>query len=287
MIAVFAHELRSAFHCLSAYVFGALLLAVIGVGCLLYNIQAAVSNVEYVLGFSSAIFIVIVPLLTMRTLAGERAQKTDQLLYSLPISTTAIVLGKYLALLVIFLLPLGLVALDPLLFSFFGDVSLRTAYGSLFAFALAGAALLALGLFLSSLTDNQGLAAGIGMAAILLNYCSVSLAEQFTSTAFGSLVVVLAAVCGIYFLVEHVLSSSRAAFLVALCLMAVTSVAFLITPESFEGLVPRILADLSVFARLDTFVNGMFDLTGIVYFLSFAGLFLFLAVQSLEKRRYN
>lgn len=287
MIAILKHELRSYFHTLTAYVFGAFLLAVIGFGALLYNIQAAVSNFEFVLGFAGMVFIVIVPILTMRVIAEEKRQKTDQLLYALPVSTTQIVAGKYLALLVIYLLPLGVVALYPLLFAQFGELSLVTAYGALVAFFLAGAALIALGMFLSSLTENQGMAAGIGIAAILFNYYSVSLAEQISSTAFGSVVVILAAICGLYCLIEHLLKNSRLAMAVSLVLMVITSVAFVLSTESFEGLVPRIVAGLSIFARLDTFISGMFDLTGVVYFLSFGGFFLFLTVQSLEKKRYN
>ena len=165
MGAIFRHELRNYFHSLTAYVFGAFLLAVVGLGSVLYNLQAAVSNFEFVLSFASIIFVVIVPILTMRTLAEERRQRTDQLLYSLPITTTQVVLGKYFALLVVYLIPLAVVSLYPLLFSQFGEVYLPTSYGSLFAFFMMGAALLAVGMFLSSLTDNQGFAAGIGIFA--------------------------------------------------------------------------------------------------------------------------
>lgn len=101
MTAVLKHELRSYFHSLTAYVFGAFLLAFVGIGSMLYNLQAAVSNFEYVLSFSELIFVVIVPILTMRVIAEERRQKTDQLLYSLPITTTQVILGKYLSLLVL------------------------------------------------------------------------------------------------------------------------------------------------------------------------------------------
>ena len=139
MKAVFKHELRQYFDSMTAYVFGAFLLLFIGIGSMLYNLQSAVSNFEFVLNFASIVFVVIVPVLTMRTLSEERKQKTDQLLYALPISTTQVILGKYAALLLVFLIPLCFVALYPLLFSQFGEVYLPTAYGSLFAFFLQGA----------------------------------------------------------------------------------------------------------------------------------------------------
>ncbi len=186
MIAIWKHELRSYFHSLTAYVFGAFLLLVVGLGAMLYNLQAAVSNFEFVLSFSSLVFVVIVPILTMRVIAEERRQKTDQLLYALPITTAQVILGKYLALLAVYLAPLGIISFYPLIFAQFGEVYLPTAYGSILAFFLMGAALMALGVFLSSLTDNQGFAAGISVAVILFNYYSVSLAEYTSSTAFGS-----------------------------------------------------------------------------------------------------
>lgn len=105
---------------MTAYVFAAFLLAMIGVGAMLYNIELAVSNFEYVLSFGSLAFVVVIPILTMRSLAEERRQKTDQLLYSLPLSTFQVILGKYAALLVLYLVPLCVVALYPLIFAQFG-----------------------------------------------------------------------------------------------------------------------------------------------------------------------
>lgn len=287
MGAIFRHELRNYFHSLTAYVFGAFLLAVIGIGAMYYNLEAAVSNFEFVLSFASIIFVVIVPILTMRTLAEERRQRTDQLLYSLPITTTQVVLGKYLALLVVYLILLAVISLYPLLFSRFGDVYLPTSYGSLFAFFMMGAALLAVGMFLSSLTDNQGFAAGIGVAAILLNYYSVSLAEYTSSTAMGSLIAlyVIALLLGV--VIRGLTRNENLAYGVTFVLIAALSVAYFVNSSAFEGLLPDIMTKLSLFRQFNSFVNGAFDLTAIVYYVSVMGFFLFLSVQSLEKRRYN
>ena len=287
MSAVFRHELRSYFHSLTAYVFGAFLLAVIGIGAMFYNLEAAVSNFEFVLSFASIIFVVIVPILTMRTMAEERRQRTDQLLYSLPITTTQVVLGKYLALLVVYLIPLAVVSLYPLLFSQFGEVYLPTSYGSLFAFFLMGAALLAVGMFLSSLTDNQGFAAGIGVAAILLNYYSVSLAEYTSSTAMGSLIALYVIALLLGGVIRGLTRNENLAYGVTFVLIAALSVAYFVNSSAFEGLLPDIMTKLSLFRQFSSFVNGAFDLTAIVYYVSVMGFFLFLSVQSMEKRRYN
>lgn len=287
MKAVFKHELRQYFDSMTAYVFGAFLLLFIGIGSMLYNLQSAVSNFEFVLSFASIVFVVIVPVLTMRTLSEERKQKTDQLLYALPISTTQVILGKYAALLLVFLIPLCFVALYPLLFSQFGEVYLPTAYGSLFAFFLLGAALIAVGVFLSSLTDNQGLAAGLGIGAILLNYYSVSLSEYVSSTAVGSLITFAVLIICLGLIVRTLTRNDTLTIAVGLMLFAALVGFYVLDGTTLEGLLPKIMKTLSLFSRFSVFVNGVFDLTAVVYFLSVAAFFLFLAVQSMEKRRYN
>ena len=287
MTAVLKHELRNYFHSLTAYVFGAFLLAFVGIGAVLYNIQAAVSNFEYVLSFGSLIFVVIVPILTMRVIAEEKKQKTDQLLYSLPITTFQVILGKYLALLILYLIPLAVISVYPLIFAQFGDVYLLTSYGSILAFFILGAALIAVGVFISSLTDNQGLAAGVGIAVILLNYYSVSLSEYVSSTALGSVAALLVLILVLGAVVRHLTRNENLAFVVCLALIACVMVLYFLNGAAFEGLLPQVMKTLSLFERFNTFVNGVFDMTAIVYYFSLIALFLFLSVQSMEKRRYN
>ncbi len=287
MTAVFSHELKNYVHSLAAYVFGAFLLVFTGIGAMMYNINAAVSNFEYVLDFCSIVFVGIVPLLTMRVIAEERRQKTDQLLYSLPITTTAVILGKYMALLIIFLVPLCIISVYPAIFASFGDVYLPTSYGSLFAFFLMGAALIALGVFISSLTENQGLAAGIGVAVILLNYFGVTLSEYVSSTAFSSLITLVILTCFLALLIRHLTRNDILAYGIGIVLFAGWMITYFTDSEKLEGLLPDIMSQLSLFKRFNVFVNGVFDLTAIVYFLSVIAFFLFLSVQSLEKRRYN
>lgn len=287
MTAVLKHELRNYFHTLTAYVFGAFLLAFIGLGATLYNLQAAVSNFEFVLSFGSLVFVVIVPILTMRVIAEEKKQRTDQLLYSLPITTTEVVLGKYLALLVVYLIPLAVVSVYPLIFARYGDVYLLTSYGSIFAFFVLGAALIALGVFISSLTDNQGFAAGIGIAVILFNYYSASLSEYVSSTPAGALIATFALVIVLGVVIRHLTKNEHLAYGFYFLAGGAVLILYLADPEAFSGLLPSVMKTLSLFERFYVFVNGVFDLTAIVYFVTFAAFFLFLSVQSLEKRRYN
>ena len=287
MKAIFTHELRSSFRSLSAWVFASFLLCFVGIGAMMYNIQAAVSNFEYVLSLSCLAFVVIAPILTMRVLAEERRQRTDQLLYALPVSTTEVILGKYAALLALYLVPLAIIAVYPLIFAQFGEVYLPTSYGSLFAFFLLGAALLAVGLFISSLTDNQGLAAGIGIAVILFNYYSVSLSEYMSSSALGSVIALVAISCAAGLLLKLLTGNGTLGYWTGFGLSAASIALYNLDREALEGLLPEIMGTLSLFERFYVFVNGVFDLKAVVFYLSVIAFFLFLSVQSLEKRRYN
>ena len=287
MSAIFKHELRSYFHTLTAWLFAAFLLCFVGIGAMMYNIQAAVSNFEYVLSFGCLVFVVIVPILTMRVLAEERRQRTDQLLYSLPVSTVEVVLGKYASLIVLYLVPLAIIAVYPLVFARFGEVYLPTSYGSIFAFFLLGAALLAVGMVISSLTENQGLAAGVGIAAVLFNYYSVSLSEYVSTSAMGGVIALVALCCVLGLILKLLTGSGSLGYWVGLALSTACVALYILAPESIEGLLPGIMSTLSLFERFYVFVNGVFDLEAVVFYLSVIGFFLFLTVQSLEKRRYN
>ena len=287
MKAVFKHEIGLYYHGLLAYVFGAFLLEFIGIGAMMYNINRAVANFEYALGTFSIGFIALVPILTMRVMAEEKKQKTDQLLSLLPITGVDIVLGKYFAMAVVFVAPMIVACVYPFIFSLYGDVYLPTSYGSLVAVFLMGAALLAIGVFISSLTDNQGLAAGITIAAILFNYYSVSLSEYVSSTAIGTVIALAVLIFALGAVIRYLTRNELLAYGVCLVLTAVICVLTFVDSASLEGLLPGIMQQLSLFDRLNTFVSGVFDLSAVVYYLSVAAFFLFLSVQSMEKRRYN
>lgn len=287
MTAVFKHELSEYFHSITTYLFAAFLLAFVGIGAMFYNIQAAVANFEYVLSFICIVMVIIVPILTMRVISEERKQKTDQLLYSLPLKTEQIIFGKYLALLIIFLIPMCIISLYPLIFAQFGEVYLLTSYGSLIAFFFMGAALLSIGTFISSITDNQGLAALISIPLLLFNFYSVKLAEYVSQTAFGS----FCAICVIWILVcvlvGKLTNNKQIGYGMGIAGSVVMVCIYIGKSSVYEGLLADIMSKLSLFERFYTFVNGVFDITAIVFYITVIIFFLFLSVQSFEKRRYN
>ena len=287
MTAVFRHEVSSYFKSVSGYVFGAFLLLFAGIYTTDINLNAGLTNFEYVLDYMCIIFLIIVPILTMRVVAEERRQRTDQLLYSLPLTMTEVVLGKYGALLVVFLAPMAVIGVYPLILSAFGNVYLPAAYSAWLGFFLLGAALLAIGMFISSLTESQAVAAGLCFVVMLVNYFITSLAGFISTTAFASFAsftVVILALAGIVWFMTR---SGLASGVLALVLEAVLLFFYAGDTSAFEGLFPEVMENLSLFDQFYQFVNGVFDLRAVVYLLSVSGLFLFLTVQSLEKRRWS
>ena len=287
MKAVFRHELNSYFTNVSGYVLGAFILLFSGIYTMVYNLNAAYANFEYVLGGMSFVFLIIVPILTMRVIAEERRQKTDQLLYSLPLTMTKVVLGKYAALLVVFLVPLAIVSLYPLILTAYGNVHLPTAYGAVAGFFLLGAALIAIGVFISSVTESQAVAAGLCFVVMLVNYYITSLADYVPTSAFGSLMACTILILLLALIFRLMTKNSLASLLVGLVLEGALLVYYARSSTAFEGLFAEIMENLSLFERFYGFVDGVFDLTSVVYFISVIAFFLFLSVQSMEKRRWS
>ena len=287
MNAVFRHEVSSHFHSLSAYVFGAFLLLFGGVYTMVMNLNNLLTNFEFVMGNMAFIFLIIVPILTMRVLAEERRQKTDQLLYSLPISMSDVVLGKFGALLVMLLIPLAIIALYPVVLSAFGNIHFPTAYGAMLGFFLLGAALIAIGLFISSITESQAVAAGLCFVVMLLNYYISDLATFVAATAFASFSAFAAVIVILALLINIMTKNGTISLIFAAVGEGALLAGYLLNASSFEGLFPKVMESLSLFDRFYVFVNGVFDLSAVVYFITVIALFLFLSVQSMERRRWN
>ena len=287
MAAVFRHECRLLFSGLTAYVYGAFSLFFVAIYMMVYNLTNAYANFEYALAGASFAFIIMIPILTMRIISEEKKQKTDQLLYSLPISMTQIVVGKFLAVFVTSLIPMCAVVFYPLILKNYGNLYLPAAYGAMFGYIMTAAVLLSIGIFISSITESQAMAAGICFGAMILNYYMVTVAEYATSSAYGSLIAIVVVEIILALLNRSMTRNDVLAQGIGFVAVIGTVVLYIFRSEWFEGLFPNILENISVYERFYQFVDGIFDYTNVVYFISVIIFFLFLTVQSLEKRRYN
>lgn len=112
MLVIYRKELRSYFTNMTGIIFAAFLLLVNGIYTVAYNLNGGYPQYEYTLSSIEFVFLILIPILTMRSLADERSRKTDQLLYSLPMKMSNIIVGKYLAMVTVFTLPVILMTLD-------------------------------------------------------------------------------------------------------------------------------------------------------------------------------
>ena len=287
MIAIFKHELRGYFSSLTGYVFSAFLLFFCGIFTMIYNLNAMYVNFEYALNDMTLVFLIAIPILTMRVIAAERRNKTDQLLYALPVSMTQVVLGKYFALLATMLVPIAIIALYPLLLSAYGAVPLVSAYNALLGFFLLGASLMAIGLFISGITESQEIAAGVCFAVMLLNYFLATLAgflpTEPIASYFAFAVLLLMGVGLFWYMTKNKFVSLIACTVTQSGLL----IWYLLDQPFFKGAFQKLVGELSLFQRFYVFINGVCDLTGVVYYLSVITFFVYLTIQAMEKRRWS
>lgn len=287
MKAVFRHELSSYFRTMTGYLFIGFLLLFVGVYSYVYNIQNSLANFEYVLSGMSFVFLLIIPVLTMGVIADEKRRNTDQLLYSLPLSMTEVVLGKYFAMLVVLLIPTAIICIYPLVLNLFGNVYLLKTIGAIIGFFFLGAALIAVGMFVSSLTESPAVAAGICFLLLLLNYFMSSLSGYLPATATPSLIAMTALVLIAALIIWMMTRSVGAAGIFAAASVSILVILYLVNATWFAGLFPKIMSGLSLFERFNSFVDGVFDVKALIFYMTVCLLFVFLSIQSMDKRRWS
>lgn len=287
MIAILKRELGFYYRNITGWLLAAFLLIFAGIYCMAYNLSGYSAKFEYVLSAISFIYLIAVPIISMRVLAEEKRQKTDQLLYALPLRLSSVVIGKYLAMLAVLAVPVLILSVYPLILSQFGNVQYAPAYGALLAFYLLGACLLSIGLFVSSVTESQVSAAVITLVSLLLLYFMNGLASYIPTDASASLIALMVIAIAFAVILQRLAKNAIVSVLTAVLGCGGLYLWYSSNTSSFSGLFSDMLKTISVFDHFDTFVEGVFDLTAVVYYLSIICVFLFLTVQSMEKRRWN
>lgn len=287
MLAVYKKELRSYLTSMVGYVFIAFVLLILGIYFTAYNLQYASPDFGATLNSVTFLFLVITPILTMRILAEEKKNRTDQLLLTAPISVWKVILGKYLSMVTIYAIPVVISAFYPLIMGRYGVISYPMAYVAVIGFFFLGCAQIAVGLFLSSVTESQVIAAVLTFGILFCSYMMDGIESFFSDTAISSMVafLIIAVVVGIvvYQLTKNIIFSSCVGGVLAIGIAAV----YFIKPTVFTGLIQKFLNLFAIANHFDNFVGGIFDVTGIIYMVSVVCIFVFLTVQCIQKRRWS
>ena len=258
MFAIFKKEMRSYFINPIGYVFVGIFLALSALVCCYTTLQSNSYDTSTYFYYMIFAFVILIPLLTMRSFAEERKMRTEQMLLTAPVTITGMVMGKYLAAFTMFVgtvlascinfIPLYIIADEERSLASYEQNQLigpETAeiVGSLIGIILLGAAFIAIGIFISSLTENQ-LSAAVASIGVILLMVIFSLVNQIGSDAEGT----------------RLISSYAVRF---------------------------VIDWVSVLSRFSKFGYGIFDFSALLYYLSLAFVFIFLTIRVYEKRRWG
>lgn len=287
MGAIYCKEIRAYFHSITGYIFIAVLTALTGLFHYVYNYSSGRASFRYPLDGVLTLFVLLLPLITMRIMAEENRQKTEQLLYTSPVSIPKIVIGKYLSMATLLGICCVYFMVQPVILSRYGNVNLASDYITLLGFFLIGLSYLALGMFISSMTESQVLSAIATFFVILLTVLMpaiISLFETDAGTAWMVFAVVL-------FVFAVVLWIRMRNIVVSVIFLLVTemglAVLYIQNSAVLEGSIEKVFGWLAVTSHFDNFYYGLLSLSDIVYYLSFITIFVFLTIQSALKRRWN
>lgn len=287
MTAIYKRELKSYLTSMVGYLFIFFILVLTGIYFSAYQLSAAYPKFEYTLSAVTFVFLIGVPILTMRVLAEERKQKTDQLLLTAPVSVGNIVIGKYLALVTVYAIPILVMCTYPLIMSKFGTVVFGSAYTAILGFFLLGCANIAIGVFMSALTESQVIAAVLTFVLLFAFYMMNGISSFFSKTSMSTCVtfglLILAAAIILYTMIKNALISAIAAVIGEVILVVI----YVVKSSVFEGGIQKVLNIFNLSGHFDNFKSNIFDIKGIVYFLSVIAICLFLTMQSISKRRWN
>lgn len=236
MKAIFKREFSAYIHSVVGLLFMAVTVFFFGLYGAVYNLASGYPYVSYTLSAILFLFLLTIPILSMRILADEKKQKTDQLILTAPVSVGKIVLGKYFAMAAIFLIPVAGMCIFPLFLSRFGTVPMAESYAAILAFALYGLTCMAVGILVSSFTESQVIAAVLSFAILFITYMMQGIESLISQTG---------------------------------------------------NVVTKFLSIFDFQTRFSNMVNGVFDVTSVIYFISVIALLLFLTTQSIQKRRYS
>jgi len=287
MIAIYKKEMRTYFTHMMGYVFLAVMLLGVGIWFAMANVFGMNTNFHLALSNTTIFFFILIPVLTMRLFSEESRQKTDQLLFTSPLSVFQIVVGKFFAAFSLFLITTASTIIMPILLSRHGDVPVSRVTSAYVGFILLGACCIAIGVFISVLTENQIIAAVISIVALFLLFMLDVVAFMLPTTAFASLVfviLVVASVIGLWF------AATRNVIITAVVAVVAIAIAiglYLMNNMVYDGVIIRVLLWLSIFNRFGNFSDGLLHTADIIYYITFSAVFVYLTINVIEKRRWR
>ena len=287
MLTVYKKDLHNYFSTLTGYVFIAAVLLAGGVYVFMNNFYYGYASFGTSINSVPFFFVFLIPIISAGVFTDEKRQKTDQLLYTLPLTSRQIVFGKYLALVTILAVPLLILGIYPIIMSFYGEVNFGQAYANLFAVYLLGMALCAICMFISSLTESIVVSAVLCFACMFLLYQMNTFATSLTpsqGTAFmGFIILAILLAIFIWYMTKNIYVAVIPSLIVAIALVIIRNASRL----ALAGKLNLVLSSIAVFGKLENFMDGILDVPALIYYLSIIVLFVLFTVYTFERKRWN
>jgi ABC-2 type transport system permease protein len=290
MLAILKKELRTYFRSPTGYIFLGFFLLLAGIFFALTNLLTSSPSYTGVLSNLTFVFLIAVPILTMRLLSEEQRHKTDILLLTNPVSVPAIVLGKYIAAVIFFVIATLVTVLFPIAMSFFdvfGSMAAWEIVTAYLGFILLGCGFLAVGLFISAMTENQVISAVSSFAALLFLWILDWLQTAFPKGVEAGIVFCALLVLGVGLFAFFSTRRLEIAIPVVVIGGGIIALLALTDISRFDGSIVRFFGWFSLLKRFEDFTTGILALNSTVYMLSFASVFVFLTTRVIERRRWS
>lgn len=288
MTAIYQRELKSYFCSMTGYVFVAFMTMFIGIYFMVYNMLSGYPYFSYTLNPVLTIMMIAIPILTMRSMSDEHRSRTDQMLLTSPVSVWGIIMGKYLSMVTVFAMPVAIACLCPLIIRAQGTAYLAEDYAAILVFFLLGCVYIAIGLFISSLTESQLIAAAGTFGILLLLLLWPGILSLLPSGALESMIGLMLLWSLVCFILYRLTNHGPIALILELAGAAVLAGAYLADKTLFERALTDLLGKIVLTDVFNSIMSThILDLGGILYYISTAGILLFLTVQSVERRRWS
>ena len=287
MYAIFKREIKAYFVTPIGWIYMGLFLLITGFFFTVWHLLSGSSDFSRFLGSMLFIYLLAIPILTMRLFSEEKKQRTDQLLLTSPISIQAIVFGKFLAALALYSATVIITFFYSFIIAAYGDMRWGETIGSYIGFIFLGASYISIGVFISVVTENQVIAAIVTFFCLLFVLFMEPIAQIVPADLKAG--VISASVLAVLVLLFIFLNTRNwvitlAAF--ALCAAAIV-IFFFAKDDVFLGFIRKFLGWFSLNGRYQDFVKGILKIDTLVYYCSFCALFMFMTVRVIEKRRWN
>lgn len=287
MTAILKKELRTYFTTLTGYIFLTFFVFISGFYYSFFNILNAYPNYNETLTFSISMFLILIPIITMRLFAEESKQKTDQLLMTSPVSIPKIVLGKFFAAVLLFLTGVLITCIFPIILSFLGEIPVKQIFGSIFGYILIGMSLISIGIFISSLTDNQIIAAIGTFASIFLCFMMENISFNAPTDTTTSIIFMLCIFAVISFILYNNTKNIIISIVSIILGIIIITAIYIKNKFLFDGIISKSLNIFAILSRCNNFFIGILDISDIIYLITFTTVFLLLTINSIEKKRWS